>query len=485
LLYALLIADHLEARHLCNNFLKKGIRFKLNFKSFFILLTIRFFFAFIYVEIFGTWLKCSDMKFEEMIALANEIGVARRRKRTDMCNDLEQKLKELKKMKPNKKEKIIIEEREEKNTQSAEIINCEKLKVKEIIALANQHGFEIRRRKSKADMCQELNGLAPGDSQNGRIFVDSSLLSESVPTRPMNNPTNNSQKTYVDSSLLDDSPNLEPPNDIRDSTPKESINTSSNTSSNTSAKKKYKTKCSSEEDTMEMLEELYTDPKKVFSMLHEADYVHGSSSASLLAFTEYNQGKGSLVPTGELLAQGKVPFSGELFAGVNKENGVNRENLSVVCVKDILTALKYAIGGQHVNWNPEIGNKQLESYKKTLEDMPHIMDIYKKRLVEWNKLNAQEQKLVSDTFPVMYGIKLTTKRRQRRVNSQGAPGEVIIKHGVESADIVVVFVPENRMAEVKDLLTQYGHDHIYVESINTILQGFTSKGLRWFTKLRY
>ena len=73
--------------------------------------------------------------------------------------------------------------------------------------------------------------------------------------------------------------------------------------------------------------------------LNGALLCHGSTSSSLLAFTNFMEKQGRLIPLGQLEAQGKIPFSGEIIYGRTK---INVDRLSTVLLQNILNAIKYA-----------------------------------------------------------------------------------------------------------------------------------------------
>jgi hypothetical protein len=86
-----------------------------------------------------------------------------------------------------------------------------------------------------------------------------------------------------------------------------------------------------------------------------AKFFHGSNSASLVSLTK----KQGLIPTGRLLKQGIVPFSGELFVGIH---GVNQDNLSVTTFNYLDLALQNAKKSD--DYTPEVSRKQIEEFKK-------------------------------------------------------------------------------------------------------------------------
>ena len=186
--------------------------------------------------------------------------------------------------------------------------------------------------------------------------------------------------------------------------------------------------------------------------LHGAQFFHGSSSASLLAFTEYGGKSGNLIPTGEIEGQGKIPFSGELMTG---RKGINRTALSTVHAGQLREAIRYTTS---VGWKHEEASSYLSTVDKSSYDYKLRGDIESKRITEWEKLTAQEKDFVRNAFPVLYGFKIEG-REKARVNEKqirsDIPGEVSITGGVRSTEIRVIFVPGEHVTRVHTLLRAF------------------------------
>lgn len=183
--------------------------------------------------------------------------------------------------------------------------------------------------------------------------------------------------------------------------------------------------------------------------LHGAQFFHGSSSASLLAFTRYNNFKGELVPTGQLEAQQKIPFSGEIGF---LRSGINSHALSTVHAGYLMNAIKYA---KAESWNPIIGQKHIDlaTPHKAVPYYKNSFEINQARMSEWEKLNEIEKDLVNNSFPILYGIRPMENRKKDLVNvSSTINGEIGITGGVSPQEIRVIFVPHNRIAQVKALI---------------------------------
>ncbi|MEI6080075.1 MAG: hypothetical protein WCQ53_05535, partial [bacterium] len=183
---------------------------------------------------------------------------------------------------------------------------------------------------------------------------------------------------------------------------------------------------------------------------------HGSNSSSLLAFTKYGNYEGRLLPTGKLLEEGKVPFTGEITVAAGK---FNKDNLSTTFINNMKTPVDYSgrVNPLAKKWNPEIGNKEVEAYNsgfRTEEAKKNMVTINQKRIEEWPKLTTSEKELVEEPFSVIYGIK--TKPGANRLTAGSMKQEVGISGGVEIDEIKSIFVPQNKIDFVKDMLAKTG-----------------------------
>jgi hypothetical protein len=255
--------------------------------------------------------------------------------------------------------------------------------------------------------------------------------------------------------------------------------------------------------------------------LHTTQLLHGSSSASLIAFTDYNHREGILLPLGLMEQSQKVPFCGEIIYG---RAGINAYCLSTVWLgemqnvlsiyarqtcwslengKQILLSLDIEIRRQitcYTKTDNETVNKEaleclteldkalqtdnFDSFKTTTQQLLttirtivgigtlgmsitsniNLREITAKRIAAWEKLNSFERTLVSDAFPVLYGIKSTRKDVHCRVSSC-IDGEVGLKGGAQRGEIKVIFVPSEKVDFVKTLLIEHGHTNIAVETL--------------------
>jgi hypothetical protein len=180
--------------------------------------------------------------------------------------------------------------------------------------------------------------------------------------------------------------------------------------------------------------------------IHCAQLFHGSSSASLVAFTDYCQRQGALIPTGILEGSGRIPFCGEFGYGRGR---VNAEFLSTVWIGALRDAITYANKMCSCPWEPD------------REGIVTDGDLQKKRLNEWKNLTLIERELVSKTFPILYGIKSDRKDVHKPI--EGIPREIGLKEGARSDEIKVIFVPAENIEYVKNILYNHGFSGIPIE----------------------
>jgi len=251
----------------------------------------------------------------------------------------------------------------------------------------------------------------------------------------------------------------------------------------------------------ERAEEICGEVLRTYSLtkaqLHQAQLFHGSTSAALLAFTEYNDCSGSLIPLGLLEAKRKVPFAGEVCFG---RKNVNAKNLSTTWIEGLKDALWYS--SRLTKWSTTMGNKAVtrledlckkiyqnnpktmiceklkialqsgnfDSFERALEletYIPEFCDmnsliIDAKRLKEWDKLNAFEKKLIEEPFSVLFGIKSDRKDVYSLVDSS-IYSEIGLFGGAIRDEIKVIFVPADKVDIVKNLLLNKGFNKIAVE----------------------
>ena len=207
-------------------------------------------------------------------------------------------------------------------------------------------------------------------------------------------------------------------------------------------------------------------PRLKRSQFHQSQLFHGTSSSALLAFTEYGNLSGYLMPMGQLEKAGRIPFSGEIIYG---RKSLNKNHLSTTWAGEIGEALKYALSSP---WTPAIGVGVLEEIDLA-GNTPlnsrriNLQEVTKKRLTEWKNLNVWEKEFVSNSFPVLFGIRSNRKGAFQTPYSD-IDGEIMLKDGAQSDEIRVIFVPENKIRQVHDLLARGGHGAIAVEPLELL-----------------
>ena len=183
-----------------------------------------------------------------------------------------------------------------------------------------------------------------------------------------------------------------------------------------------------------------------------ADFFHGSNSASLLSVIKGKQG---LTPTGRLIENPKnVPFSGEVNRGVTIRDGemigMNKEKVSFTNLENVDTAIDFST--KIKPWTPAHARDCIEKG----EECSQVIE--KMRLERWKTLSQSEKDMITQSYPVLYGVTPSSTRNFTDVASQLRETvylgnyEVGIKNGVGIEEIKVVFVPKNKVEEVKAML---------------------------------
>lgn len=159
----------------------------------------------------------------------------------------------------------------------------------------------------------------------------------------------------------------------------------------------------------------------LFRRMKANNYYHGSSSASLVGVLN-----GGLKPFGQLLAEGRIPYSGDLGDPGKYGRGVNTKSISAVPPVVIKHAVRYALARGKQSWTPERAVVHIQELVTRLaEYVPdrhqpryigtqHQIDkqelrLEKKRLKYWDTLSENEKKLVTLPFALIYGINYNGK----------------------------------------------------------------------------
>jgi len=210
--------------------------------------------------------------------------------------------------------------------------------------------------------------------------------------------------------------------------------------------------------------------------------LHGSGSQSLVDLST------GLVPSGQLIQNGQVPFAGELAVGALK-GSVNNNAISTTVISHMNSnwgnALDYAKGCGNKSWNPDIGKKTLAALEEAIAKAPsegikpgsltdqmlkNGVEVEKARMARWEKLSEEQKKLVCDSYPVLYGLN-TTSVPQANLSFPRSDcyGEVAVKDGVNWESVKVVYVPANKVEEVtKRLAAVAATKHVEVFPLDTV-----------------
>ena len=214
-------------------------------------------------------------------------------------------------------------------------------------------------------------------------------------------------------------------------------------------------------------------------------YCHGSSSASLISFFEWNNP--GLKPTGTLLQEDKVPYGGELFWGIGQQ-GINQHSVSVYDWRRLEHALDYVYQTVRNAWNPESSSQKinrsikliqkcdLELTDPTLEDYlkQHIsakkssaensIKIEELRLQRWPSLDQWQKDLVLNPYAVLFGINY-----DGQVNYSGGELCEFTIPGTVGLECLTLFVPISKVNSVQELAADFGKSVriLSLESLNS------------------
>ncbi|MCJ8275200.1 MAG: hypothetical protein HRT44_04150 [Bdellovibrionales bacterium] len=167
---------------------------------------------------------------------------------------------------------------------------------------------------------------------------------------------------------------------------------------------------------------------------------HGSPSGYLISFGT-TRGLGGLRPTGAMRAAGFEPRTGELLRGAGPD-GINFDQLSTVTAADLPTALRYG---------------------RTFRDTPDADFLA--------TLSRRERALFQEPFPVLYGLRPNPAQVRGYPRHDFGYYEHGIQGGVDFSQIRSIFVPQNRVGLVQQILRDAGLDRtIHVAPIDPIFR---------------
>lgn len=240
------------------------------------------------------------------------------------------------------------------------------------------------------------------------------------------------------------------------------------------------------------------DMNKVATHFAGSNLFHGSRSASLLAFTNFSEEKGALIPTGQLLKDGKVPFSGTDEAFISMSS-FNKNTLSSVTINDFKDAFDFSHYHNNQTWDYKRAKDQLgfaqefvKSYEKEgckpWRTYPHPKasnkenywgQVYTKahsallaqktRIQQWEKMPPEQRSLVTDNFPVIYGLHISEDSK-RRIPIRSGYNEIGILNGASPSEIHTIMVYRKHIPRVQELLKTIPQArHIQIKAIDDIV----------------
>ena len=173
-----------------------------------------------------------------------------------------------------------------------------------------------------------------------------------------------------------------------------------------------------------------------------------------------------------LQSSGHVPFTGERG---NSLHSSAPDAVSSVQLRNFGSAYDYANSRSGVTapaWSPNSTRRALDdartdsSHART--DITARTDLYSAQLGHFNRMSQDQQSLIRDDFPVMYGISGSLAQSRLQDAKSSIPGEVLIRERVHSSEISSIFVPESQVDRVQQLVDSSGSSHIKVSSLEAV-----------------
>ena len=185
----------------------------------------------------------------------------------------------------------------------------------------------------------------------------------------------------------------------------------------------------------------------------------------------------------------KAPFSGELFSGITKGVGTNNNNISTVKITDIDIAMNYlsrrGLSTRKSTFTIDGAKEEIKKIDNGDHWMQSALDeeniqvqrqILEQRVSQWERLSQQDRVLVEEGFPVLYGIAPKANREVDitflgtlpKGDHAGAGVEVSLTGGSDFSEIVSIFVPNDKVELVQQILSDKSINHIRVSPIEPI-----------------
>jgi hypothetical protein len=214
------------------------------------------------------------------------------------------------------------------------------------------------------------------------------------------------------------------------------------------------------EKGIEMLQKMSEEYPVLAQTSRIPTFYHGTTSASIPGMLK---GEG-LIPTGQLIKRGEVPFTGELFSGVTP-SGINQTSLSTVSARNHQPALDYAnamarekidVQQKLQDWFTKGGR---DEYIKDFANSPYFPkaefrdDLYNKRLTQWNALSDEEKAIIQENYPIMIGINPRQGDASRFIYPKSdISNEVGISGNIDFDEIPSIFAPTDKIQVLQKYL---------------------------------
>lgn len=197
------------------------------------------------------------------------------------------------------------------------------------------------------------------------------------------------------------------------------------------------------------------DLQKLRTASNGSSHFHGSRSGSLIAFHESTppEQRGALRPMGALRDAGAPVLSGERGNSL-QPNAFNSQHLSVVDERHVDAAIEYAKDKSAARQSPVLGASAGDALSGTTEVKTKMAETANKALDQLKTSDPAMHALVSQNFPVLYGLKPDAGKIVGV--SSSVQGEVGIQGGVKPSEIGAVFVPDEHVAQVQALMQKSG-----------------------------
>ena len=207
-------------------------------------------------------------------------------------------------------------------------------------------------------------------------------------------------------------------------------------------------------------------------------YWHWTNSSALIWLVR----DGGLVPTWDLIAEGRAPFSGELWFWI-MDNWINNKNISVWYT----WSYKDRIGmGSDVDYANENFNKSSFNIKQTYEKIKNLekainettdkiyvnyynrkIEILENRIKIYKGLSSIEKEFVDSPFPVAIKLDPLFVSKQEKSMVKSDVVEIALKWKIDNKNITYIYVPKDKISIVNKYMkaNNLNIDVLPIESI--------------------